>query len=827
MRLRPLRGLAALAAVVAVLDGAAAGRPLQLEDLLQREGFGRALITPDGRRLLLERHAPYASAPRFDYERFNDLARSRLLVAELGGRGARLRPLLEPRLGCGDTLGPVSPDSAFAAVYRLCDLDWRVGLVELNTGRVRWLALTPEAPVYGRTVAWRSSRQLLVIARPLGDLPYELRWRRTAPARLPDLWARTGRGGVARTVVGSGRYIAERPRPPERRLVEVSAGSGRMRLLRRGDLVDLEPSPSGRRLALISAGPDIPLAASRPLQGPWGVGLWSRRLEVLDLESGGPRRACDSCDVAAAPLAWSAGDSLLFLAREDGAPWTSARFYRLDASQAAPQPIPGVSPVVQLRPEHGAAGWWGDEPLVYGRPETGAGGRADWIRVSGGRLLNLTAALPEPVPPPVALRGGGLTVYAGDRTWRVDGEGRAWAQDEARQPMLERGVLLERDRLVSVPASVGPAVRLGIDGAAPAWLGGRLVVPPMGAVLAHAPDGRGALVRTLRGGGAESLWWCSPDAPPVQLAEANAHLAAVEPPELKSIYDGGRPGGAILGWLVAPQGVQAPAPLVVWPYLGAALTTRPAWVDPRDAGFNMTPALLAARGYAVLLPSLPSVAGEPTAGLADRVLRAVDAAARQPDLAPLFDADRLAIWGHSYGGYTALATLTQTGRFRAAIVESAPTDLLRLWGEFQAGARVAPESGLSVALNAGWTEALQGAMGGPPWSHPERYLRGSPGLQADRIRTPLLLMHGDQDSFPVSQAEGVFSGLYRQGKDAMLVTYWGEGHVIRSPGNLRDKYARAFDWLSRHLGPRLRAGLRRPPAPGPASSGPRLPPLRR
>jgi dipeptidyl aminopeptidase/acylaminoacyl peptidase len=81
-----------------------------------------------------------------------------------------------------------------------------------------------------------------------------------------------------------------------------------------------------------------------------------------------------------------------------------------------------------------------------------------------------------------------------------------------------------------------------------------------------------------------------------------------------------------------------------------------------------------------------------------------------------------------------------------------------------------------------------------------RYASNSPVLLADRIQAPVLLIQGDQDPIPLSQGEEMFSALYRQGKDAEEVTYWGEGHIISSPGNVRDLYARAFGFLATRFG---------------------------
>ncbi len=57
------------------------------------------------------------------------------------------------------------------------------------------------------------------------------------------------------------------------------------------------------------------------------------------------------------------------------------------------------------------------------------------------------------------------------------------------------------------------------------------------------------------------------------------------------------------------------------------------------------------------------------------------------------------------------------------------------------------------------------------------------------------MIHGDADFVPIQQAEAFYSGLYRLGRRARLVRYWGEGHVFESPANIRDLWAQTFSWL--------------------------------
>ena len=83
-----------------------------------------------------------------------------------------------------------------------------------------------------------------------------------------------------------------------------------------------------------------------------------------------------------------------------------------------------------------------------------------------------------------------------------------------------------------------------------------------------------------------------------------------------------------------------------------------------------------------------------------------------------------------------------------------------------------------------------------PWSDPSLYQRNSPLTYADRVRAPVLLIHGDQDSnVPMTQSEQMFSALVRLQKRADFVRYWGEAHVLQNPANIRDSWQRRLAWF--------------------------------
>lgn len=785
-----LRAAAALAVLsTAPLPNPALARPVQLEDLLQREGLGAAAFSPDGGAVVVERRGPYAAGGRFDLERFSDIARTTLWTAS--GDGGAWSPLFPPEPGAGYELGPFSPDGRRLAVFRLKDDAWRLGVVDLAARRATWLPVAPEYNAPGRSVQWRGPGELFVVTTPDDDLPRVLRYRNEGPRKLPARWAATRDGQGAHTVFGAGRYLDARPHAPPRRLVRVDLAGGRIETLARGDFTDLELSPDGRWAALLEAGDDIRLRAGVPLQGDYGLATRRQRLRLLDLRSGRMTTPDPGADVLPL-LAWSPGSAeLLIYSRRDGEPWTAGRFWRVQARSGAARPADdGVVPELDWRPELVSAGWLGEEPVVFGRRRSEAGGRAAWRRLGDGVDGPLAGAFRGPAPVLEATSPDAIVVAGGGRRWRIDRGGRC----------VDLGPTPALPGAGGLPGRVDRAPRrlAMIADRAP------ILDAPAGARwLARSDDGRRGLVRVFTRGGAEDLLLLRPSAAPARLAALNPALAEVDPPVFHRIDHPGPGGEPLHSWLLLPATRAGEAPLVILPYLGARYPAPPATADWRRAATPPTAALLASAGYAVLVPSLPVAPGaaDPAAGVASRLLDLAERAARDPAAAGRVDAARIGLWGISYGGYTVLSAITQSKRFRAAIAQAAPSQLLSLHSEFHPHWRVSPDQGLEAAFSMGWVESDQGRMAVPPWEAPSTYVRNSPALQAQRIATPLLLAHGDQDTILHAQAEAMFSALYRQDKDAMLVTYWGEGHVIRAPGNLRDLYARALAFLGQTLRP--------------------------
>ena len=87
------------------------------------------------------------------------------------------------------------------------------------------------------------------------------------------------------------------------------------------------------------------------------------------------------------------------------------------------------------------------------------------------------------------------------------------------------------------------------------------------------------------------------------------------------------------------------------------------------------------------------------------------------------------------------------------------------------------------------------------------------------IVLPILIMQGERD-MALGDAESLYSALWRQNKDVRFITWWGEGHTVESPANLREMYRQILAWLDETAGPTLGASTPLAPPSGEASSRP-------
>lgn len=285
-----------------------------------------------------------------------------------------------------------------------------------------------------------------------------------------------------------------------------------------------------------------------------------------------------------------------------------------------------------------------------------------------------------------------------------------------------------------------------------------------------------------------------------RVIEMNTFLRDVAEGQLKIIDYTSLDGERLKGLLILPVDYQPGRryPMVTWVYAGKVFRneTDGENVDVNGWTTNLNLQLFASHGYVVLLPSMPlksdqgAINDDVLLRITNGVLPAVDKAIELG----IADAERVAVAGHSFGGYSTYALITQTTRFKAAIAISGITDFIAAHGLFPAAQRYEDNPHEKLSMR-NIMESGAARRDVPWWNDYGHYLRNSPIFYVDRVQTPLLILHGDMDFVDISGAEQFFSALLRQGRRARFVRYAGENHAFVSPANMRDLWAQMYAWL--------------------------------
>jgi dipeptidyl aminopeptidase/acylaminoacyl peptidase len=281
-----------------------------------------------------------------------------------------------------------------------------------------------------------------------------------------------------------------------------------------------------------------------------------------------------------------------------------------------------------------------------------------------------------------------------------------------------------------------------------------------------------------------------------RLTHANPVLDSYKYGETRLVSWHSDDGAPLLGALILPPRWTPghPIPLVVEVYAGWQLSHYR--YDFGIGGTEGNVQLFATRGYAVFLPDAPVHPTTPYADLGKTVLPGVERVVEMG----IADPDRLGVLGISYGGYSTVALITQTPRFKVAVdIVGVSANLFTKYGQLRG-------SGFD---GVAYVESGQGRMRASPWERTQRYIANSPYFALDRVATPLLILQGTRDRVaPSYGSDELFIALRRLGMEVEYARYEGEGHAIDDwrPSNQRDFYTRMFGWLDRHLRPEMTAG---------------------
>ncbi|MDQ8013380.1 MAG: prolyl oligopeptidase family serine peptidase [Flavobacterium nitrogenifigens] len=193
------------------------------------------------------------------------------------------------------------------------------------------------------------------------------------------------------------------------------------------------------------------------------------------------------------------------------------------------------------------------------------------------------------------------------------------------------------------------------------------------------------------------------------------------------------------------------------------------------------------QGYFVLYPDINYEFGNLRESVTNSVLAAVDAAVEKGNIDP----GKIGLIGHSFGAYEVDLIITQTDRFAAAVAGSAWTDLVSAY------LYVGPSFYRPDFFR---TENHQLRIGKSLYEDMPSYLKNSPVLLADAVKTPLLAWTGKEDRHVnASQTMEFYLALRRADKEHTLLIYPGEEHTIDKKENALDLNLRVMQWFNYYL----------------------------
>jgi dipeptidyl aminopeptidase/acylaminoacyl peptidase len=192
--------------------------------------------------------------------------------------------------------------------------------------------------------------------------------------------------------------------------------------------------------------------------------------------------------------------------------------------------------------------------------------------------------------------------------------------------------------------------------------------------------------------------------------------------------------------------------------------------------------------YLIFIPDIVYTEGYPGPSAFDCIISGTQTMCDKYDY---IDRSRLGIQGQSWGGYQVAYLVTQTNMYKAAMAGAPVSNMTSAYGGIRWG------SGMSRAFQY---EQTQSRIGGNLWDKLPLYMLNSPLFSADRVETPLLIMHNDKDgAVPWYQGIELFSALRRLDKPVWMLVYNGAPHNLKRRADSKDLTVRMQQFFDFYL----------------------------
>ena len=268
--------------------------------------------------------------------------------------------------------------------------------------------------------------------------------------------------------------------------------------------------------------------------------------------------------------------------------------------------------------------------------------------------------------------------------------------------------------------------------------------------------------------------------------------------ELRDFYSAD--GMPIKGILIKPENFDPKKKYPLMVYIYETLHTSYHRFRNPSPGTSVNPSYYVSNDYILWMPDIEYGTGYPGRDAMKCVLPGIQMLIKEGYVDP----KAIGIQGHSWGGYQIAYMVTQTDIFAAAEAGAPVSNMTSAYG----GIRWA--SGMVRQFQYEHTQSRQGDS---LWNVPFRYIENSPIFWADKVKTPLLMIHNDEDgAVPWYQGIEYIMALRRLEKEAYMFNYNGEAHGLRKRVNQEHwtrcmqeffdhhlKGAQAPDWMTKGI----------------------------
>ena len=246
-------------------------------------------------------------------------------------------------------------------------------------------------------------------------------------------------------------------------------------------------------------------------------------------------------------------------------------------------------------------------------------------------------------------------------------------------------------------------------------------------------------------------------------------------------------GTPLKGYLVKPDGFDPSRKYPMMVYFYERMSQRMNSYSAPSPGTSPNPAYYVSNGYLWFVPDIVYDVGYP----GDSAVKCVVSGVQSIVARGFVDEDAIGAAGHSWGGYQTAYLVTRTAIFKAVESGAPVSNMISAYGGIRYG------SGMSRQFQY---EMTQSRIGGSLWEYPLRYWENSPVFFADKVTTPVLILHNDDDgAVPWTNGIEYFMALRRLGVESYLFNYNGEAHGLRKRQNQKDWTRRMAEYFAHHL----------------------------